>query len=147
MAGGIKGGKINTASDQVQLEAKLETKIGVTLKAGIVASAKAMFLEYGKASVKAGLTAEASVAIRGSYSFQWDTYKGLLFKPGLILDPCVAKVAMFVEVGLSYKVVSADWKPINVNENRTFWKAYDVMQGVANFTGRSAEFFIYKPNS
>lgn len=147
VSGGIKGGKINTASDQRQVEAKLETKIGVTLKAGIVANAKAMFLKYGKASVKAGLTAEASVAIRGSYSFQWDTYKGLLFKPGLILDPCVAKVAMFVEVGLSYKVVSADWKPINYNKNRTFWDEFDVMKSLANTTGRSPEFFIYKPNS
>lgn len=144
IAGGLKNGKINTASDQFQVEAKIESRIGVTLKAGIVASAKAMFLEYGKASAKGGLTAEASVAIRGSYNFQWDTYKGLLLKPGLILDPCVAKVAMFLEVGLSYKVVSTDWKPININENRTFWKAYDVMQGIANFTGRSPEFIIYK---
>ncbi|MDR2275051.1 MAG: OmpA family protein [Sphingobacterium sp.] len=144
VSGGVKNGIINTASDQVQLEAQLETKIGVTLKAGIVTSAKAMFLEYGKASVSAGMTADASVAIRGSYGFKWDSYKGLLFKPGLVLDPCVAKVAIFVQVGLSYKVVSADWKPVNFNENRTFWEKIDVMQKLASFSGKPAEFLIYE---
>lgn len=144
VSGGIRNGVINTASDQVQVEAKLEAKIGVTLKAGIVASAKAMFLEYGKASVNAGMTAEASVAIRGSYGLRWDSYRGLFFKPGLVLDPCVAKVAVFVEVSLSYKVVSADWKPINYNQQRTFWEKTDIIQMLSNAAGRSAEFLIYE---
>ncbi len=148
ISGTISGGvdfQSNTASDKNSASANLESKLGVELTAGIELSAKVVIVKVGSAHVKGHASAGVKLGITSGHHIKYGTYEGLYYKPSLKIDPCIAQVVVYIEVGLSYKVVSADWKPININEKRKFWDEFDIIKNLEDISGRKAEIQIIKP--
>lgn len=145
LTGTIEGNgsvKINTASDVWAGDAQLKGHLTGKLEAGVSLKAKAILVEASSpggdkvdlhATAKAG--AEATVGINFVGGFKYDTDDGLGFKPLLMMDACVAKVLVLIEVGLTVYKVSADWKPVNYERKRTFWEAFDIMEELAALGG------------
>lgn len=146
ISGGIKEIVVNTASDDLTGEANMVSKIGATLKAGINLKAKVMLIEGGpnKLDVHAGaeLSASASIGITATHSVKYHTREGLYYRPGLDIDPCVGHVILMIDVGISYRKISKDWKPVNVDDKREFWDKIDIMEELETITGISANFTI-----
>ncbi|WP_339699514.1 OmpA family protein [uncultured Marixanthomonas sp.] len=135
----------NTASDRTLVETELGTKLSVELTAGVELTAKVVIVKVGSASIEGNASAGAKLEIISGHQIAYDSYKGLYYKPKLTLPPCVAQVVVYIEVGLSYKVVSADWRPIDYNKRRKFWKKeIDIIKNLEDISGRKAEIELIK---
>lgn len=148
ITGTINGGvdfESNTASDKKSASANLESKLGVELTAGIELSAKVVIVKVGSAHAKGHASAGVKLGITSGHHLKYGTHQGLYYKPSLKIDPCIAQVVVYIEVGLSYKVISADWKPININEKRKFWDEFDIIKNLEDISGRKAEIQLIKP--
>lgn len=132
-------GTINTASDKLVVEGKADAKLSGTIQAGLILKAKVLVVEAGpnKTDIHATGTVSASitVGVTASLSISCDTDKGLFITPGLVMDPCVGKVVVLVDVGFTWRKYSTDWRPINVNEEREFWKSFDIMKNLSDYSG------------
>tara|TARA_R110000822_G_C15254636_1_gene487678 strand:+ start:378 stop:767 length:390 start_codon:yes stop_codon:yes gene_type:complete len=127
------------------VETELGTKLSVELTAGVELTAKVVIVKVGSASIEGNASAGAKLEIISGHQIAYDSYKGLYYKPKLTLPPCVAQVVVYIEVGLSYKVVSADWRPIDYNKRRKFWKKeIDIIKNLEDISGRKAEIELIK---
>lgn len=146
IAGGVKDIIINTASDRLQVDGELKSQITATLQAGVTLKAKLVLIEAESSKTDvhatASLSASATIGITATHNFSYDTNKGLFYRPGLVMDPCIGKVVLLVDVGISYRKISADWRPINYQENRTFWEEFNIMKSLEQLTGISPNMTI-----
>lgn len=148
LEGSINGGvdvQLNTASDEKKANVNLDTKISAELTAGVNLKAKVVVVEAGSAWAAGEASASAKMGITSGHKFRYETYKGLFYQPTLELDPCIGKVVLMIEVGLSYKVISADWKPINYNRNRKFWDKVDIIKKLEDTLGINTKVQVIKP--
>ncbi len=147
LKGTISGGvdfTLITASDKKAVNANIDAKISAELSAGLKLKAKVLILK-ASAWVEGEASVSAKMGITSGHTFKYETYKGLFYTPTLKLDACIAQVVLMVEVGLSYKVISADWQPINYNKKREFWEEFDIIKKLEQISGISPVIQIIKP--
>ncbi|CAM4074580.1 OmpA family protein [Pedobacter westerhofensis] len=149
--GGLNDITINTASDQLEVAADLSLKITGTLKAGVSLKAKAVLIEAGPnetdVHASATVSADLTVGITAKHMFKYDSNEGLIYKPGLVVDPCVGNVVVMIDVGISYRKISADWTPVNESGTREFWEGFDIMEKLSAVSGVSPSITLISKKS
>lgn len=142
-------GTFSTVTDGKEVNFSLESNVSLELKAGL--ELKGMYLVIGTSKkpeleghAEGNLSASAKMGLTSGHALKYDLNVGVFYQPTLKVDPCIGQVVLMVKVGFTYKKVSSDWKPINYNNQRTFYEGFDIMKKLSEITGRDSKILLWE---
>lgn len=141
----------STVKNGKEMNFNLTSNITVELKAGLNLKGRVVVIGTTKQlspdaeiRVEGNLSASASMGITSGHKLQYDSTKGIYYKPDLMIDPCIGKVILLISAGFTYKKISADWKPVNYNESRVFFQGFDIIENLSKITGCENKMLLWE---